>query len=137
MVRTQDLPQKDPERDQRRIDSVHPERIDRGQCPRHNLLREDVAEWQISVLNKLTPQKTDLLAKPSLVRMMHPWASLPLMGLLPKTIYASEASFAYVILSNGLAEKLRAIRRCDSRCDRSSFVAHLAADTIITWGEGA
>jgi hypothetical protein len=36
--------------------------------------------------------------------MAHPWASLPLMGLLPTTIYAKEAHFAYVIVTWGLAE---------------------------------
>ena len=42
-------------------------------------------------------------------------ASLPQMGLLGKTIFASEAFFAYVILAKGLAAKLSAIRRCDRR----------------------
>ena len=58
---------------------------------RDDLLREDIGEWQISVLKKLTSQKSDLLPKPSLVKITHPWASLPLMGLLPNTIYAREA----------------------------------------------
>jgi hypothetical protein len=71
-VRAKDLPQEDPQRDQRRIDSVHPERIDRCQRLLDDLLRKDVAERQISVLKKLTLQKLHLMPKPSLVGMMHP-----------------------------------------------------------------
>jgi len=47
--------------------------------------------------------------------MTHRLASLPQMGLLGKTIFGSEAFFAYVILAKRLAAKLRAIRRWDRR----------------------
>src|SRR5207237_4845976 len=79
----------------------------------NEVFREDIGKRQVAVLKKLTPQKTDLLAKPSLVRMTHRLASLPQMGLLGKTIFGSEAFFAYVILAKRLAAKLRAIRRWD------------------------
>jgi hypothetical protein len=43
------------------------------------------------------------------------------MGLLGKTIFASEAFFAYVILAQGLVAKLRAIRHIDrGTCQTSS-----------------
>jgi hypothetical protein len=48
---------------------------------RDEVFRKDIRERQISVLQKLTPQKLDLVPKPALVKMVHPWASLPLMGL--------------------------------------------------------
>jgi len=35
-------------------------------------------------------QESRLLLKPSLARIAHPWASLPVMDVLPNTIYASE-----------------------------------------------
>jgi len=50
--------------------------------------------------------------------MTHRLASLPQMGLLGKTIFGSEAFFAYVILAKRLPAKLRAIRpiaRCIER----------------------
>ena len=63
MVRTQNLAQEDPQRDQRRIDAIQPTRIDRCQSLRDNPLREHIAEWQISVLKKLPPEETHLLLK--------------------------------------------------------------------------
>jgi len=67
MVRTQDLPQEDRQGDQRRIDSADPESLDRCQCALVEVLREDIGEWQITVLMKPTPQKPDLLVKPALL----------------------------------------------------------------------
>jgi hypothetical protein len=52
---------------------------------------EHIAERQLSVLKKLKPQESHLLLKPSVVRISHPWASLPVMDVLPNTIYAREA----------------------------------------------
>jgi hypothetical protein len=82
MVRTQDLPQEDPQRDQWRVDSVHPKPLDRLQCSLDEVFREDVGERQVAVLKELTPQKTDLLAKPTLVRMTHPCGLLAADGFV-------------------------------------------------------
>ena len=113
MIRTQNLTQEDPQRNQRRIDPIQPAHIDCCQCLRDDPLGEHIAERQISVLKKLTSQKSHLLPKPSLARISHPWASLPVMDVLPNTIYAREAFFAYVTSSYGLAGDLRAIRHID------------------------
>jgi hypothetical protein len=53
--------------------------------------REHVRERQVSVLRKLLSEKTHLPLKRSFGKMPHPWASLPVMGLLPNPIYAREA----------------------------------------------
>jgi hypothetical protein len=58
-------------------------------------------------------QKTHLTLDPSLGKMPHPWASLPLMGVLPNLIYAREALFAYVNSPERDMKKLRAIRLID------------------------
>jgi hypothetical protein len=58
---------------------------------RDDALSEHTGERKVSILKKLPPQETRLLPKPSLVRVPHPWASLPVMDVLPSTIYASEA----------------------------------------------
>jgi hypothetical protein len=42
-------------------------------------------------LQKLLPQETHLLPKPSVVRIAHLEASLPVMDVLPNNVYASEA----------------------------------------------
>jgi hypothetical protein len=55
MVCTQDLSQEDPQRNQRRKDSVQPVLAERGQRLGNNLLRKDVGKGQIYVLTKLTP----------------------------------------------------------------------------------
>ncbi len=59
------------------------------------------------------PQESHLLAKPSAARIPPSLASLPLMDVLPNTIYAREALFAYVSPSQRLTEQLRAIRVSD------------------------
>ena len=48
--------------------------------------REHVRERQVSVLEKLLSEKTHLPLNPSLGKMPHPWASLPVMGLFPNLI---------------------------------------------------
>src|SRR5207344_777865 len=63
-VRVQHLAQKHPQRDQRRIDSVKPDDVDRCHCLRDDAFRQHVGEWKSAVLQKLTPQKTRLLLKP-------------------------------------------------------------------------
>ena len=82
MVRAQDLAQEDPQRDERRIDAVHPIDIHCCQCLRDDRLREHIRERQVRVLEKLSSQKSDLSLKPSLVTITHPWASLPVVDLL-------------------------------------------------------
>jgi hypothetical protein len=55
VVRAQHLAQKNPERDERRIDSILPEYADRRECLSDQFFRENIRERQISVLQKLTP----------------------------------------------------------------------------------
>src|SRR5207237_3697153 len=112
MFGTQDLPQKYPQRHQGRKDPVQPP-TERCQRLFNDLLREDIGEGQIFVLDKLPSEKADLFAKRAWISIAHPWASLPVMELLPNPIYANEVLFAYVICRYGLAEQLSAIRRCD------------------------
>jgi hypothetical protein len=80
MIRTQDLSQKDPQCNQRRKDAIQPVRAERCQPLGNDLLRKDIGEGQIPVLKKLTPQKLNLLPKPSLVRMAHPCGLLAVDG---------------------------------------------------------
>jgi hypothetical protein len=58
---------------------------------RDDFRRKHVCERQTSVLKKLTSQKPHLPLKRPLCKMPHPWASLPVMGVLAKPIYAREA----------------------------------------------
>jgi hypothetical protein len=112
MICTQDLTQKDPQRDQWRIDPVQPARADRCQRLSDEILRENVAERQVAVLEKLPSKKTRLLPKPSLVRIR-------ILGLLAgdgsvaKRHLRKRGLFAYVISRKGLAGELRAIRHID------------------------
>jgi hypothetical protein len=48
---------------------------------RYSSFRQYISELQLAVLQKLVPQKTHLLPKPSLVRKRHRQASLPVMGV--------------------------------------------------------
>jgi hypothetical protein len=52
------------------------------------------------------------LLKPSLVKISHLWASLPVMGLMTNPIYASEAflPMSFPLSTQELSEGLRAIR---------------------------
>jgi hypothetical protein len=75
------LSQKNPESDERRIDAVIPNYAERRERLGDEVLRENIRERQISVLQELTSQELHFKPKPSLVRMAHSWASLPLMGL--------------------------------------------------------
>ena len=68
-------------------------------------------ERQVSVLKKLLPQEFHLLPNPSLVRIPHPWASLPVMGVLPNTYLRKRGLFAYVNSREHDMKNLRAIRR--------------------------
>ena len=62
VVRTEDLSQEDPEGDPGRKDPVQPAG-DGGQRPGKDLLRPDVGERQVAVLQELPPQETHLLAE--------------------------------------------------------------------------
>jgi hypothetical protein len=86
MVRTQDLTQKDPQRNQRRKNPIQPILAKLGHRLVNNLFRQNVSEGQISLLKELTPQKLNLVPIPSLVKMAHPWASLPVMAVVRNTI---------------------------------------------------
>jgi hypothetical protein len=81
MVGAQDLTEKNPERDQRRINAVDPDDANRGKSLRHEILRKQVAEWQIVILGILTPKELHLLTNSLWIRMTHLGASLPLMCL--------------------------------------------------------
>jgi hypothetical protein len=91
MVRTQNLAQENPKSDERRINPIQPACVDRCQRLSDDPLGQHIAEGQISVLQKLLPQETHLLPKPSVVRIAHLEASLPVMDVLPNTVYAREA----------------------------------------------
>jgi hypothetical protein len=71
VILTQNLAQENPQRDQRRIDSIQKTRLDVCQCFRNRLLREDVAKRQISVLQKLMSQESELLLKSSVMKITH------------------------------------------------------------------
>jgi hypothetical protein len=71
MVRAEDLTQEDPQRHQRRIDPVEPNDARRCQRLRYDAFRQHIREWQIAVLQKLSPKKTRLLLKPSVVVGSH------------------------------------------------------------------
>src|SRR6516165_2488889 len=88
VVGAQNLSQEHPECHEWREDSVVPACANRSECLRNNFRREHVRERQISVLKKLLPQKTHLTLDPSLSRIPHPWASLPVMGVLRNPIYS-------------------------------------------------
>jgi hypothetical protein len=66
-VGTKDLPQEDPQRDQRGIDPVPPYHLARCQRSRDDSLGEDVGEGQIAVLKELASEKADLVLKPALL----------------------------------------------------------------------
>ncbi len=75
MIRTQDLPEKDPERDQWGKDPVQPAG-DGGQRLRDDLLGQDVGERQVAVLQERPSEEVHLIAKGTSVRMTHrgpPW----------------------------------------------------------------
>src|SRR5207248_11562466 len=120
VVGAEGLPQEDPERDQRGEDPVEPA-ADRGQRGRDNVLGEDVGEGEVAVLQELAPEKANVFADRSGVRIPHRGASLPEMEWLPTSIYASEAHFAYVISEERLTEDLRAIRVSDRRTQGCSL----------------
>jgi hypothetical protein len=70
-VPAQNLAQEDPQRDQWRIDPVLPTPFDCLQCW-HNAFRcEDIAEGEPAFLEKLTPQESELMAKPTFAKTTH------------------------------------------------------------------
>src|ERR1043165_3356356 len=71
VVRAQNLTQENPQSNERRINPIQPARANRCQRFSNKLLGEDIPERQISVLEKLMPQKIHLLPKPSLVKIPH------------------------------------------------------------------
>ena len=81
MVLAQYLRQEDPQRDQRRINSVEPDDAQRCQCLRYRSLGQHISERQFAILQELPPQKTHLLTESSVIRNRHREASLPVMGV--------------------------------------------------------
>jgi len=53
-------------------DSVIPNGVNCYQCLLDDVLREHVAQRQVSILKKLTSEKSELLSKPSLITITHP-----------------------------------------------------------------
>jgi hypothetical protein len=82
MVGAKDLTKKNPKRYQRCVDTVVPRIVNRIQSLRHSFTRQDVGEWQLTILKKLTSEKIELCSKQTFVRLPHPWASVPLMNFL-------------------------------------------------------
>jgi hypothetical protein len=113
LVRAEHLSQEHPERHEWREDSVVPACANRRECLRDDFRREHVRERRASVLKKLLSQKTDLPLNPSLGRMPHPWASLPVMGLLPNPIYAIEALLPVSIRLNVIREMYETKKKID------------------------
>jgi hypothetical protein len=103
VIRTQDLPEKDPERDQRGEDPIQPA-AQRGQRLGDHLFGEDVGERQLAVVEELAAEETHLGAKGTGVRMRHVGSLLAGKGRLATSILASEALFAYLIVPLGLVE---------------------------------
>src|SRR5262249_3586727 len=79
MIRTQDLPEKDPERDQRGKDPIQPT-AERGQRSGDHLFGEDIGERQLAVLKELSSKETRLGVKGARVRRPHAWDLLARMG---------------------------------------------------------
>jgi hypothetical protein len=122
LVAAEHLSQEHPQCHEWREDSVVPACANRGECLRDDFRREHVRKRQVSVLKELTSQKTHLSRKPSLCTVPHPWASLPVMGVLPNLIYAREAFLAYVNSPEHYTRNLRAIRRSDQRAHCTSTI---------------
>jgi len=79
-----------------------PTRADCCQCLLDHLFGEDVCEGKVTFLSELTPQKTHLLPKPSLVTILHRMASLPVMDLWLNLSTAREAFLPISFWPNGL-----------------------------------
>jgi hypothetical protein len=62
------------------LDPIFPNEFNSLQCLRNNCFGKHIRKRQVSILQKLTLQKTDLLPKPFVVRTPHREASLPMMG---------------------------------------------------------
>jgi hypothetical protein len=72
MICADDLPEENPQRHKRRINPVLPDHTVRRQSLSDTRLGQDVCKRQSSVLQKLTPQKSELLPKPTFMKMSHP-----------------------------------------------------------------
>jgi hypothetical protein len=82
-VGTQDLAQENPEGDQGGKDPVQPA-TERGQRLLDHLFGEGIGERQLTLLEKLPPEKADLIAKGASVRMTHRWGLLATDGVVAK-----------------------------------------------------
>ena len=63
MIGTKHLTKKDPERYQWCVNALVPRNFNRVQCLRHSFTGQDVGEWQLTILKKLTPEKLELCSK--------------------------------------------------------------------------
>jgi hypothetical protein len=113
MICTQNLAEKDPQCDQRRIDSVQPADTECFQCLRDKLRGQDVAQWQLFILQKLMPQKVDLLLKSSVTRMPHLNGLLAGDGFVGKQPSRRARPFCLCRFNVRIYDELRAIRHID------------------------
>ena len=77
MVRAEDLTEKDPQGDERRVDAVEPCSVDRGESVSDEVFGEHVSEREFAVLKVLPAKKVNVAPEPSMAGMRHHKASLP------------------------------------------------------------
>src|SRR5262249_28269043 len=80
-ARSQDLPEEDPERHERRVDALVPAKLEFFHNLGAAILREHIGEGKPSVLEELLPENLDLPPEPSVMSGPHGTASLPVKGV--------------------------------------------------------
>ena len=100
---------------------------------RDDALSEHIGERKVSILKKLPPQEIRLLPNRSSVRISQPWASLPVMDVLPNTIYASEA-FLPISLSNKDLPRFYVpfVDQTEARCEVASSPEAVESPFMLT-----
>src|SRR5262249_9445467 len=114
VIRTQDLSEKDPERNQRGEDPVQPAAQRRQRLGNH-VFGEDVGERQVTVLKDLASQKPCLGVDGSGVRISDPGGLLAWQGSFGNFHPRKGGSFCLSHFRIEACGKLRAIRRSDRR----------------------
>jgi hypothetical protein len=105
---------------------------------RNDLLREDIAERQISVLEKLTPQELHLLPKPSLVKIPHPCGRLAGDGFVAKNHLGKRGLFAHVIFGCGLVDiYVPFVRQTDAPPELPLALNDCHHRLVIVYGDSA
>jgi len=111
---------------------VEPTDIDRCQCLRDNIVRQLISEWQLSVLQKLPSQENSPVAETVRGYKIASLGLLAVMDVLPNTIYASEALFAYVSSSKRLPKNYVPFVRHTSAPSFHSEPANLAHEESLS-----